>query len=142
MDELGQPEVNLGLIIEDEHVGDSRMGTISSIRPTDSHMEPTMPMVMDGQTGVQRILEPNVELGQGVENVSIPAWTATPDSDKRGKSSPHLGILQKDGKKGVLKKNVKMGRKKDLEKIKMIGETLVESGSVKTLDSHFSTPLK
>ncbi|XP_057817558.2 uncharacterized protein LOC131030678 [Cryptomeria japonica] len=142
LDELGQPEVNPGLIIEDEHAGDSRMGTISSIPPADSHGEPAMPMVTDGQTGVQMILEPNVELGQGVENVSILAQTAAPESDKRGKSSPHLGILQKDGKKGVSEKNVKMGRKKDLEKIKMIGETLVESGSVKTLDSHFSTPSK
>ncbi|XP_059066214.1 uncharacterized protein LOC131857556 [Cryptomeria japonica] len=142
LDELGQPEVNPGVIIEDEQVGDSRMGTISSIPPVDSHEETTVPMVTDGQTGVQMILEPNGELGQGVENVSIPAWTAAPESDKRGKSSPHLGILQKDGKKGVSEKNVKLGRKKDLEKIKMIGETLVESGSVKTLDSHFSTPSK
>ena len=64
------------------------------------------------------------------------------DTDKQGKSSPHLGILQKDGKKGGSEKNVKLGRKKDLERIKMIGETLVESGSVRTLDSHFSTPPK
>ena len=62
--------------------------------------------------------------------------------DKRGKSSPHLGIVKKDGRKGVSEKGVKIGCKKDLEKIKMIGETLVESGFVKTLDSHFSTPLK
>lgn len=142
LDELGQPDVNPGVIIEDEQAGDSRMGTISSIPPVDSHEETTVPMVTDGQTGVQMILEPNGELGQGVENVSIPARTAAPESDKRGKSSPHLDILQKDGKKGVSEKNVKLGRKKDLEKIKMIGETLVESGSVKTLDSHFSTPSK
>ena len=45
-------------------------------------------------------------------------------------------------RRGGSEKNVKMGRKKDLEKIKMIGETLVESSSVKTLDSHFLTPSK
>ena len=88
------------------------------------------------------ILEPNVELGQGGEGATLLARTAASDTDKRGKSASHLGILQKDGKKGVLEKNIKMGHKKDLEKIKMIGETLVESGSVKTLDSLFSTPLK
>lgn len=88
------------------------------------------------------ILEPNVDLGQGVEDAALPARTAASNTDKRGKSTSHLAILQKDGKKGVLEKNVKMGRKKDLEKIKIIRETLVESDSVKTLDSHFSTPLK
>lgn len=46
--------------------------------------------------------------------------------DKSGKSSPQLGIMQKDGKKGVSEKSTKIGKKKDLEKIKMIGKTLVE----------------
>ena len=62
--------------------------------------------------------------------------------EKYGKSSPHLGILQKDGKKGVLEKSGKSGCKKDSEKIKMIRDTLVELGSIKTLDSHFLAPLK
>ena len=88
------------------------------------------------------ILEPNFELGQGGEGATLPARTAAFDTDKKRKFASHLGILQKDGKKGVPEKNIKMGRKKDLEKIKMIGETLVELGYVKTLDSHFSTPLK
>ena len=88
------------------------------------------------------ILEPNVVIEQGAEDNAVSARARISDIDKQGKSSPHLGILQKDGKKGSLEKNVKLGQKKDLERIKMIGETLVESGSVKTLDSHFSTPPK
>ena len=88
------------------------------------------------------ILELNVDLGQGVEDVILPGRTMASNTDKRGKSASQLGILQKDGRKSASEKNVKMGCKKDLEKIKMIGETLVESGSVKTLYSHFSTPPK
>ena len=88
------------------------------------------------------ILEPNVNLGQGVEDVILPGRTMASNTDKQGKSASQLGILQNDGRKSVSEKNVKLGRKKDVEKIKMIGETLVESSSVKTLDSHFSTPLK
>ena len=38
-------------------------------------------------------LEPNVELGQGVEDVALPARTVASDIDKRGKSARHLGIL-------------------------------------------------
>ena len=54
------------------------------------------------------ILEPNVVIEQGVEDVVL-AWARILDTDKQGKSSPHLGILQKDGKKGGLEKNVKFG---------------------------------
>ena len=88
------------------------------------------------------ILETNVELVQGVEDIILPGRTMASNIDKRGKSASQLGILQKDGRKSVSEKNVKLGCKKDVEKIKMIGETLVESGVVKTLDSHFSSPLK
>jgi len=115
---------------------------ISSTPYVASHVESTIPRVMEGQEEVQTILEPNVVIEQGAEDVSISVRARFLDIDKQGKSSPHLGIFQKDGKKGGSKKNVKLGRKKDLERIKMIGETLVESGSVKTLDSHFSTPTK
>lgn len=61
---------------------------------------------------------------------------------RSNKPSPQLGILQRDLKKVGTEKSAKLGRKKDLEKIKLMGETLVESGSVKTLDSHFLSPLK
>ena len=118
------------------------MEIISSTPYAASHVESTIPRVMEGQEEVQTILEPNAVIDEGAEDVSISIRTRFSDTDKQGKSSSHLGIFQKDGKKGGSEKNVKLGRKKDLERIKMIGETLVESGSVKTLDSHFSTPQK
>lgn len=61
---------------------------------------------------------------------------------KTNKSSVDLGLHQKDTKKSASEKNSKVGRNKDLDKIKLMGENLVESGSVKNLDSHFSNPPK
>jgi hypothetical protein len=58
------------------------------------------------------------------------------------KPPPKLGIMQKDIKKSGVEKLVKPGRKKDVEKIKLAGENLVESRIVKPLDSIFSCPLK
>ena len=58
------------------------------------------------------------------------------------KPLPKLGIMQKDIKKGGAEKLVKSGRKKDVEKIKLAGENLVELGAVKPLDSIFSCPSK
>lgn len=43
-------------------------------------------------------------------------------------------------KKRAFEKSSKAGHKKDLEKIKLMGETLVEPGFVRTLESHFSNP--
>ena len=54
-------------------------------------------------------LEPDVVIEQRAEDVSISVWARFLDTDKQGKSSPHLGILQKDGKKGGSEKNVKLG---------------------------------
>lgn len=76
------------------------------------------------------------------EVLSHSAWRSGSEVGKNSKPSPHLGILQKDLKKGGVEKVAKLGRKKDLEKIKLIGENLVDSGSVKTLDSHFASHLK
>lgn len=61
---------------------------------------------------------------------------------KSSLSSSRLGILQKELKKGVGERTSKIGRKNDMDKIKLARETLVELGSVKTLDSHFSCPQK
>ena len=48
LDEWGQQEVILGLINVDQHVGDSRLEIISSTPHVDSHVESTIPMVMEG----------------------------------------------------------------------------------------------
>lgn len=61
---------------------------------------------------------------------------------KADKASPSLGLQQKTLKSRDFEKASKVGRKKDLEKIRMMGETLVESGSMNTLDSHFSNTRK
>ena len=137
LDELGQQEVNPGSISMDHLGAEPEQEIVSSDPPPAPQVELAMPMVMDGQAGAQVILGLNADLGQEAVGATLPARSVVSDMEKRGKSSPHLGILQKDGKKGVFEKSGKSGRKKDIEKIKMIGENLVESGSVKTLDSHF-----
>jgi hypothetical protein len=49
-------------------------------------------------------------------------------------SSPNLGLQQKPLKKGTLDKPLKASRKKNQEKFKLIGESSVESESVRTID--------
>ena len=66
----------------------------------------------------------------------------TSDSTKSNKAPLVLGIHQKPFKKGPLDKPTKSGRKTDQEKVKIMGENLVESGSVKPIESHFSHPHK
>ena len=54
----------------------------------------------------------------------------TSDSAKSNKTSLVLGIQQRSFKKGSLDKPPKSGRKTDQERVKIMGENLVESGSV------------
>jgi len=61
-------------------------------------------------------------------------------SGKGRGSSQALGVLQRPLKKGLFENSSKVGRKKDLEKIKFTGDLLVESGSVKPIDVHFLQP--
>lgn len=61
---------------------------------------------------------------------------------KGSKAHPTLGLQQKSFKKGLLDKPSRSGRKTDQERVKIMGDTLVESGSVKPIDSHFSHPHK
>ena len=61
---------------------------------------------------------------------------------KGSKSAATLGLQQKPFKKGLSEKPAKSGRKTDQEKVKMMGETLVEAGFVKPIDSHFSQSSK
>ena len=71
LDELGQQEVNPGLINVDQHAGDSSLEIISSTPYAASHVESTIPRVMEGQEEVQTILEPNVVIEQGAKDISI-----------------------------------------------------------------------
>ena len=64
------------------------------------------------------------------------------DPVKNNKASLILGIQQKAFKKGSLDKPIKSGRKTYQERVKIMGENLVESGSVRPIDSHFSQPHK
>ena len=65
-----------------------------------------------------------------------------PENTKGSKDASTLGLQQKPFKKGTLEKPSKSGRKTDQEKVKMMGETLVEAGFVKPIDSHFSQSSK
>lgn len=60
---------------------------------------------------------------------------------KRKQGISFFGASLENYKKKVVEKASTVGRK-DLEKIKMMGETLVELGFVKNLYSHFCNPLK
>ena len=64
------------------------------------------------------------------------------DLVKSNKTSLVLGIQQKTFKWGPLDKPMKRGRKTNQEKVKIMGENLVESRSVRPIDSHFSQPHK
>ena len=81
-DELGQQEVNTRLNNVEQLVADSRLEICSSIPSSISHVESVMPMVMEGKIGTQMILEPNVDLGQEVEDAALPAKTAASNTDK------------------------------------------------------------
>lgn len=67
-----------------------------------------------------------------------PGQKGMSDTTKGSKAALSLGLQQKPFKKGTTEKYAKSGRKIDQEKVKMMGETLVEAGFVKPIDSHFS----
>ena len=67
-----------------------------------------------------------------------PGKKGLPENTKGSKAASTLGLQQKPFKKRTLEKSAKSGRKTDQEKVKMMGETLVEVGFVKPIDSHFS----
>ena len=71
-----------------------------------------------------------------------PGKKGFPENTKGSKATSTLGLQQKPFKKGTLEKSAKSGRKTDQEKVKMMGETLVEAGFVKPIDSHFSQSSK
>jgi hypothetical protein len=59
--------------------------------------------------------------------------------DGKKKYTPLLGIYQKSLKKGAIDKMTKVGRKKDLEKMNIMRDSLVEYGVVKKLESHIAS---
>lgn len=59
-------------------------------------------------------------------------------SGKGRGSSQALGLQQRPLKKVSFDISYKYGHKKDREKIKLVGDLLMESGSVKPIDAHFS----
>jgi hypothetical protein len=81
-------------------------------------------------------------MSSGVVVPVPPASKGNSDLVKGSKAYPSLGLQQKPFKKGPLEKTSKIGRKTDQEKVKIMGDTLVESGSVRPIDSHFSHPHK
>ncbi|XP_059076672.1 uncharacterized protein LOC131875950 [Cryptomeria japonica] len=137
LDDLNQQEVNPGLMDLDQGalgLGKNgppleviQVGQESGVGQMDLDQQL---IVSAGPDTVHEILT------KGGEGSPLPIKTGG-EVGKSSNSSSRLGILQKDLKKGVGEKNPKLGRKKDLEKIKSTGETLVESGAVKPLDSHF-----
>ena len=57
----------------------------------------------------------------------------------KGKGSPFpLGLMPRPFKRVSFTPPLKSGRKTDHEKINLTGDLLIESGTVKPLDAHFS----
>ena len=112
--------------------------------------DPSIESTMDpiGEECRQLIADPQKETSEVQEPLAIVTTTGMDSpaigqhigssSAVKGKPLPKLGIMQKDIKQGGAEKLVKTGHKKDVEKIKLAGENLVDSGAVKPLDSIFS----
>ena len=73
-------------------------------------------------------------------DVDPPAPKGTSELATNGKAHPTLGLQQKPFKMGSSEKPSRSGRKTDQERVKIMGDTLVESRSVKSIDSHFTHP--
>ena len=71
-----------------------------------------------------------------------PAPKGTSDLAKNGQAHPTLGLKQKSFKKGSLEKPSRTGRKTIQERVKIMGDTFVESRSMKPIYSHFTHPHK
>ena len=92
------------------------------------------------------VQEESCDIPSGSHSCDSPNIIASTLHDKKGvsenakgsKAAITLGLQQNPFKKGISKKPTKSGRKTDQEKLKMMGETLVEVGFVKPIDSHFS----
>ena len=142
LDELSQQEVNPGLINLDQGLADLAQEEPVLEASIDPQEEGCRHLETDQHGGTPKIQEPLANASSaGVESSAMGGENGS-DSAAKPKPPPKLGILQKDIKKNGAEKFAKPGRKKDMEKIKLAGENLVESGAVKPLDSIFTSPLK
>lgn len=137
LDDLSQQEVNPGLMnLDHGTLGAGKHGppieAMQEVQDTGVGQMDT-----DHQLIVQVGSDPDIGVLKNGGEGSPFSIKIGAEVGKNSLASSCLGILQKDPKKGVGEKNPKLGRKKDMEKTKSTGETLVESGAVKTLDSHF-----
>ncbi|XP_057818148.2 uncharacterized protein LOC131031127 [Cryptomeria japonica] len=78
----------------------------------------------------------NVTMEEPLKDDMVLADLAKAVCDRSKGSSHSLGVQQHPLKKGSFAPSSTVGRKKDLEKIKLTRDLLVESRSVKTIDAH------
>ncbi|XP_059070302.1 uncharacterized protein LOC131859988 [Cryptomeria japonica] len=84
------------------------------------------------------VQDQNVTMDEPLQDDMVLVDWAKAVCDRSKDSSHSLGVQQHPLKKGSFAPSSTVGRKKDHEKIKFIGDLLVESGSVKTINAHFS----
>ena len=127
----GQDLLEVGVIDGDANAAqdDSQVRVLGVQMDTNSSAGPLEDLEANGDKDMHEVAAPpRLKSSTGKDR----------QEESKGKGSPStLGIHQKTIKKDVAEKSLKVGRKKDQEKVKLVGETLVESGSVKTIDSHF-----
>ncbi|XP_057831869.1 uncharacterized protein LOC131042571 [Cryptomeria japonica] len=120
--EIGGEENNVALV-------DPQEGELGALMDTTTPVRPVEELETSGDKDLQEI-SAHARTKACTGNVR--------QEESKNKGSPSfLGIHQKTIRKDTPEKTLKVGRKKDQEKVKLVGETLVESGSVKTIDSHF-----
>lgn len=142
LDDLSQQEVNMGMMALDQGV--LEMVQEGNIYDNLQNTQDVGALQMDIDLNqvdsmVPKALVAMQKIWGGISFFHQISWG--PIWKKAKKASPSLGLRKKNIKKGLVEKASK-ARRKDLKKIKMMGEMLVELGSIKNLDSHFSNPQK
>ena len=127
----GQDLLEVGVIDGDANAAqdDSQVRVLGVQMDTNSSAGPLEDLEANGDKDMHEVAAPpRLKSSTGKDR----------QEESKGKGPPStLGIHQKTIKKDAAEKSLKVGWKKDQEKVKLVGETLVESGSVKTIDSHF-----
>ncbi|XP_057871389.2 uncharacterized protein LOC131077832 [Cryptomeria japonica] len=83
---------------------------------------------VENQENIGGLQESQITVGNASLTSCPEALKASADPVKGAKAPPALGLHQKHFKKGPLDKQSRSGRKTDQEKVKIMGDTLVESG--------------